>query len=187
MPTVKMIGHEYAFPIADILRLFYGECTRAGSSALSAGYDSEMIIYSKLSGDFVSTWIEGKGDRFRYMENKEKFPVKREVKRQLYLLLSSLLDRTYPWGSLTGIRPTVVAREVKSAKELSEKYFVREDKALLAMETALYEDRILSLLLLTCFADILECRFAGAVVPTVPLSHRTLPHSSICLSHMQRL
>ena len=143
MPTVKMIGHEYAFPIADILRLFYGECTRAGSSALSAGYDSEMIIYSKLSGDLVSTWIEGKGDRFWYMENKEKFPVKREVKRQLYLLLSSLLDRTYPWGSLTGIRPTVVAREVKSAKELSEKYFVREDKALLAMETALYEDRIL--------------------------------------------
>ena len=143
MPIVKMIGHEYAFPIADVLRLFYGECSRAGSSALSAGYDSETIIYSTLSGDLISTWIEGNEDRLYCTDNKERLSAKREVKRQLYLLLSNLLDHKYPWGSLTGIRPTVVAREVKSAKELSEKYFVREDKALLAMETAAYEDRIL--------------------------------------------
>ncbi|MEI8200293.1 MAG: coproporphyrinogen dehydrogenase HemZ [Eubacteriales bacterium] len=143
MPVVKMIGHDYAFPIADVLRLFFGECSRDGSSELSAGSDSDTIIYSKLSGDLVSTWIEGNEDRLCCTANKDKLPVKREVKRQLYLLLSNLLDRKYPWGSLTGIRPTVVAREVKSARELSDKYFVREDKALLAMETAAYEDRIL--------------------------------------------
>ena len=156
MPIVKMIGHEYAFPIADVLRLFYGECSRVGSSALSAGYDSETIIYSKLSGDLVSTWIEGNEDRLCCTDDKEKLASKREVKRQLYLLLSNLLDRKYPWGSLTGIRPTVVAREVISAKELSEKYFVRADKAALAMETAAYEDKVLQ-----SVSDDLFCGYIG--------------------------
>src|SRR5659263_33979 len=143
MPIVKIIGHEYIFPIIDVLRLFYGGCTKIGCNTLSAGRDSETIIYSKYSDDLVSTWIDGNEGSLHCQDNAGKLPVKREVKRQLYLILSNLLDFKYPWGSLTGIRPTVVAREVISAKELSEKYFVRADKAALAMETAAYEDKVL--------------------------------------------
>jgi oxygen-independent coproporphyrinogen III oxidase len=143
MPIVKTIGHEYIYPITDVLRLFYGECTQIDCNTLLAGGDSETIIYSKLYGDLVSTWIDGSEGSLYCQDIAGKLPVKREVKRQLYLVLSNLLDCKYPWGSLTGIRPTVVAREVISAKELSEKYFVREDKAALAMETAAYEDKVL--------------------------------------------
>lgn len=143
MPIVNMIGHEFTFPLADVLRLFYGECSRISINQLSAGDDLGTIIYSRLSGGLVSTWIEGNTETLYCQDSAGKLPVKREVKRQLYHLLSNLLGCKYPWGSLTGIRPTVVAREVKSAKELMEKYFVREDKAALAMETAAYEDRVL--------------------------------------------
>ena len=143
MPIVTMLGHEYTFPLTDVLRLFYGECSRIGINQLSAGDDLGTIIYSRLSGDLVSTWIEGNEASLYCQDSSGKMTVKRELKRQLYLLLSDILACKYPWGSLTGIRPTVVAREVKSAKELTEKYFVREDKAALAMETAAYEDHVL--------------------------------------------
>lgn len=143
MPKVKLIGHNFVFPVSDVLRLFYGECKSIDSGVLSAGDDTETTIISSLSGNTVATWIEGSSERFCITDEGDGIPPKREVKRQLYYLLSKMLGHSFPWGSLTGIRPTVVAREVKSAQELSDKYFVREDKALLAMATAAAEDRIL--------------------------------------------
>lgn len=143
MPIINMNGHDFTYPLADVLRLFYGECSRIAINQISSGDDLGTIINSRLADGLVSTWIEGNAESLYCQESAGKLPVKREVKRQLYLLLSNLLDCKYPWGSLTGIRPTVVAREVESAKELSEKYFVREDKASLAMETAAYEDLVL--------------------------------------------
>lgn len=143
MPAVKMIGHDYAFPISDVLRLFYGECTKIDDDCLIAGTDHEITFFSSLSGNTVSTWIDGDEESRCLPDISDNLPPKREIKRQLYLLLSLLTGRSYPWGSLTGIRPTVVAREVKNAEELTQKYFVRPDKAALAMETAAYEDKIL--------------------------------------------
>lgn len=143
MPTVKLIGHDYEFPVSDVLRLFYGSCRRIGINELSAGEADHITIISCLSEGLVTTWIEEEDKSLYRSPAADTVMPKREVKRQLYYLLSKLLNHSFPWGSLTGIRPTVVAREVHSAQELSEKYFVREDKAVLAMETADNEDRIL--------------------------------------------
>jgi oxygen-independent coproporphyrinogen-3 oxidase len=144
MPIIRLIGHDFAFPVQDVMRLFFGECRPVDKNTFSSGIDSETVIISSLSGDVVTTWIEGNETNRCYTDTDAQLPPKREVKRQLYFLLSTILDQTFPWGSLTGIRPTVVAREVKSAKALSDIYYVREDKALLAMETADYEDKVLS-------------------------------------------
>ncbi len=63
---------------------------------------------------------------------------KRMVKNQLYSILSKLLNQTLPWGSLTGIRPTKLARdlidygEMKDylvAEILEREYFVSSKKA----------------------------------------------------------
>lgn len=143
MPTVMLIGHDYEFPVSDVLRLFYGDCRRVGSNELSAGEDDHITIISCLSEGLVTTWIEDEEESRYPSRNSDTLTPKREVKRQLYYLLSKILNHRFPWGSLTGIRPTVVAREVHSAEELSEKYFVREDKASLAIETAFNEDRVL--------------------------------------------
>lgn len=75
---------------------------------------------------------------------------KREVKRQLYYLLSELTDMKFPWGSLTGIRPTYVARQlidqhgIDAARRLLEDfYFVSPEKADLALVTAENEDHLM--------------------------------------------
>jgi len=156
MPVVKLIGHNFVFPVSDIMRMFYGESRCTEENTISAGEDLDTTIYSTLSDGVVMTWIEGSKDSTCPDISTYLLPPKREVKRQLYQILSKLSDRTYPWGSLTGIRPTVVAREVGSAQEYSGKYFVRADKALLAIETAACEDRILE----TASPDLL-CGYIG--------------------------
>ncbi len=63
---------------------------------------------------------------------------KRMVKNQLYKILSENLNKTLPWGSLTGVRPTKLARdlidygEMKDylvAEMLKRDYFVSPQKA----------------------------------------------------------
>ncbi len=143
MPIVQLEGHDYEFPAADVLRMFYGHSTTISSGRLRAGQDDEVIIHSSLSDSGVRTWIEGKPEQILPGEFRSDIPPNREVKRQLYLLLSRYLGISFPWGSLTGIRPTVVAREENSAEALESKYFVRPDKAALAFETAIREDLVL--------------------------------------------
>lgn len=59
--------------------------------------------------------------------------VRRAVKRTLYRTLRDLTGRSYPWGSLTGIRPSLVAAwPGMTPGRLVEEYGVREDKARLA-------------------------------------------------------
>lgn len=53
-------------------------------------------------------------------ELKEKSVRKRKVKVFLYDILSAHLGKTLPWGSLTGIRPTKLARDMIESGEIKE-------------------------------------------------------------------
>ncbi len=53
-------------------------------------------------------------------ELKEKSIKKRKLKVFLYDMLSQLLGLTLPWGSLTGIRPTKLARDMIESGEIKE-------------------------------------------------------------------
>ena len=50
---------------------------------------------------------------------------KRMVKNQLYKILSENLNKTLPWGSLTGVRPTKLARDLIDYGEMKD-YLVAE-------------------------------------------------------------
>jgi oxygen-independent coproporphyrinogen-3 oxidase len=144
MPIVRMEGHDYSFPVSDVLRLFYGACWPVGSHEIRASYDPNIVIHSCLTDGIVSTWMDGQ-DALRCEPDKDaNISPKREVKRQLYRVLSLYLNFNFPWGSLTGIRPTLVAREAASREELVDRYFLRHDKAQLAFDTARAEDSILA-------------------------------------------
>lgn len=63
---------------------------------------------------------------------------KRITKNQFYSILSKELNKTLPWGSLTGVRPTKLARDLIEYGEMKEylvaellqrDYFVSKDKA----------------------------------------------------------
>lgn len=143
MLKVKVIGHTNFYGLTDVLRLFWGgisENREVGVITCQEGPD--MVIISEVVGDEVLTYAEGAEPVTGVLEGK--LPVNREVKRSLYLFLCELTGKKFPWGSLTGIRPTLVAQEENyNSKALSSKYCVREDKAELACSTAKRESEIL--------------------------------------------
>lgn len=150
MIRVIVSGHNGFYGLSDVLRLFYGRA----SENREEGYivcedDKDLIIRSEANDQGVSTYIDGEKDKWNQLIsatfNGVQLEVKREIKRQLYYLLTQVENKTFPWGALTGIRPTLVANEVKSKDRLVSDYLVRSDKASLCIETANKENEILGL------------------------------------------
>ena len=133
MTVVQLIGHSLTYPICDVLRLFYGPDIQIEGDLIRAG-PGDQLITSEID-----------------LSLPEKLQ-RREIKRQLYRQLSELTGYQFPWGSLTGIRPTQVAaealrdcRSIGEAREmLISHYFVSPDKADLALQTALAEESLLN-------------------------------------------
>ena len=160
MIKVYLDGHRYNYPICDVLQLFFGAssydevenvCTAPMMKYPKGGTGSavaeeratrntdEVIFHSRIRETHVRTECENNPALVREsITEPEK--VKREIKRQLYFLLATFCEREYPWGSLTGIRPTQVAAETMNPEHLTEFYGVRPQMAALAVETAQAEE-----------------------------------------------
>lgn len=152
MLKVNVIGHDYYYGLTDIIRLFWNGISekKEDNSIICTECEENITIFSKVSDNkIVTTWVEfldfpDKNINYNDISNLPSLDVKRELKRQLYILLSHIMDKKYPWGCLTGIRPTIIAGETLNPQEMSELYLVREDKAKLAFEVKENEDKILS-------------------------------------------
>lgn len=144
MIHVVLIGHSFHFPVSDVLRLFFGQTGQISDAEITAPYPEELSVLSILTPEGKVETREKSGRYCAIPSAAYLLPPNREVKRQLYQLLSELTGRTYPWGSLTGIRPTLIARESPDISGMVEIYGVRPDKAELAFGTAKAEDMILS-------------------------------------------
>ncbi|MCQ2516495.1 MAG: coproporphyrinogen dehydrogenase HemZ [Saccharofermentans sp.] len=122
MLKVELINHDNYYGLVDVVRLFYGPCVENREEGyITCEYAPDLIIQSIAK------------------ENSD-LPSNRQVKRDLFATLTTLTNTSFPWGCLTGIRPTIVAREEGyDYKSLMEKYFVREDKAKLACDTGKLE------------------------------------------------
>ena len=90
-------------------------------------YDISVMEY-ELNGQIKAT-TEYKGEIGEYSEPMEAFDriskkrLKKHVaKLSVYRSIKKALNIELPWGSLTGIRPTKLLREVKSIEVLKEKY-----------------------------------------------------------------
>ncbi len=162
---VRLDGHALAGPVADVLRLF----ARRPGAVRTASDGREVIGMSEQedseSSEFCSEirrdgdgWTvrttdasagRSRSERFAGSSAQESPPVavRRAVKRQLFILLSDRTGIRPPWGSLTGIRPTLLAEEAlakgldarAAAEELADLYGVRPEKAALAVRVALAE------------------------------------------------
>lgn len=170
MPIVEMKHTVEAAGLAEVLKLFFGPVI-VQDNRLSAGSDNRLLISRVVSvtegndrigaetepdsGDkqtchsLVSTSCTGQ------LEMRACVPmnrVRRELKRQLYCQLELLTGLHFPWGSLTGVRPTQIALEAfrnngndsaAAAKILRDYWRVSAQKASLAIETALAEQRLI--------------------------------------------
>lgn len=105
---------------------------------------------TEIDGAIINEFIvSGQQHIFQYSLDTALSPLakkslrKRQVKVNLYDILSKVLGKTLPWGSLTGIRPTKFARdmiengaakEITIAETLERDYRVRKDKARLTAQ-----------------------------------------------------
>lgn len=145
MINIKIYGHNNYYGVADVLRLYSDEVKedKEGGQVIGVS-DLDVTIISEVIDDVVYTYVDGT-PRNAPTNHLEQIDTRRDVKRSLYLLLNNVTGKDMPWGCLTGIRPTLVAKEENfSAQSLENKYMVREDKAKHAAVTATNEERILS-------------------------------------------
>ena len=155
MPTVQLHGHAHTYPVSDILRLFFGLPTGPDDQGRLCVGDPDPLIISSLApaGDSVvriTSSVPSRPD-CAFAASVAEPMARREIKRQLYQLLSAWTGLSFPWGSLTGIRPTLVAAEclartavpADARRELTDFWFVSPEKADLALETARAEQALL--------------------------------------------
>ncbi len=139
MPRVIIRNHKYNFQISDVLKLYYGNSI-IEDSIIRTKNDDGIIVTSSILDGIISTEWEIEGRQYSICRNLTDANPKREVKRQLYFALQSLTGISFPWGSLTGIRPTLIAKECNFDKSiLTGFYFVSETKAEIAVTTARQE------------------------------------------------
>lgn len=147
MLEIILKGHDNYYGIADVVRSFYIHPVEDKDHGRVFCEDAPdvRLISSIADGRTLCYSSDGKID-IVLEPVTEPFAPGREVKRSVYLALSQIADRKMPWGCLTGIRPTLVAGEEDDWNALASKYFVREDKARLAIETYHREQEILDMI-----------------------------------------
>lgn len=125
----------------DLVNLFYEEEDCSFSLRHEADIDGEQVVSHLFVDDkeFVNTYTVKVNT-----ELLRKSLIKRHFKNHLYEVLSKISQKTLPWGSLTGVRPTKFARdlvergEIKShliSETLTRDYHVSSAKAKLVTQT----------------------------------------------------
>ena len=141
------------------IQIPYGENVRI-ESLISDGTSSDLVVATtkfKEDAHDKTRWVAR--DSIALDIPRDEW--RREAKRQLYVILSRETGISFPWGALTGVRPTQIAcQEIERAtwnnqglqSEWYGKVFDRmthywklsEQKTKLVIETALAEQRILA-------------------------------------------
>ncbi len=111
--------------------------------------DNNLSYDISISGIFNKSLHNDKILTKQQLEKEDKY-VKRFLKISLYDMLSQLTQKTMPWGSLTGIRPTKLFYELKkelgssilAKNELINTFRVSPQKAEVVMEVTRNQSRI---------------------------------------------
>lgn len=123
-------------------------------SSLSESVDREAL-QGKIPHTPVrvtTSWSQSRENQKRIEKEAPATSIRRELKRQLYACFQEITGIQWPWGSLTGIRPTQVAWECfnqqdgdrkRALEELKSTWFVSSEKSVKALRTAQKEQEIL--------------------------------------------
>ncbi len=179
--SLKLINLEEYAIAAEIIRLFFGLCEfneeelsfplneeqkLKASAGLSILIKSNLFVAGKSLNElrfkqqFEEDELEDKIEieislvanrNFSQIFISNLVDLRRNLKREIYLLLSAWTSLKFPWGSLTGIRPTLFyerfvrgAGEEKELQILVDDWGLSEDKARLTLEVSEREETIIS-------------------------------------------
>lgn len=163
MMQVFAQGHDNLAGLRALLELFAGPskpCTGVADGVRLSGFaaadGADLVFISELGEAGLSLYLADTDGasltKARLLERVKPAPdLKRQIKRQFYRGLSDLTGIVWPWGSLTGIRPTYIAAELLAAHSpaesltiLRDDYRLKEEKAELALVTAQKEEALLA-------------------------------------------
>ncbi len=139
MTQLLLAGHRERHGLEELLRLFLGTATSPWPIRSSLVQEpGQSRVRTELAGRVIERQVDS---HF----------AKREIKRQLYQLLADQTGHKFPWGSLTGVRPTFIAAELLQLnpqpdwvkQQLILLYQLDPAKASLAVKTAQAEMKIL--------------------------------------------
>lgn len=163
---VRVVQHTHRDVLREIGRLFFGAIALVDDPAIAfvvehagdlpglAAHSSSVFLDSELrNGEALTSFNDGDAILWQTREPSHPSDERRILKRQLYAALSAATGISFPWGSLTGVRPTQMAdHEVTlaagdralAASRLVSTWHVSPEKAALAVEVNAAEQTILA-------------------------------------------
>lgn len=211
MVSLYINNKYYENDIAEMIRAYLGftELQPVDSFDGQAGYALEVLLYpeGKFRVDVRGKTRDGRAASYSWpiREESDALLRKREERRAAKIAVFRCMralepEIVLPWGSLTGIRPTKLLRELEEAmgeqqalRIFLEEFDVRQDKALLAqrivevqrplLESAKERDIDVYIGIPYCKSRCLYCSFASEVVDKngVPEQYLHALHKDIAL------
>ncbi len=174
MPILILQEPRLIYAASDIFRLFFGS-VRLHHLGISAGLEEpiwqvDLPPVAQFGAPWQPTFFAGAQGQYRtgfdaacqalLDENTDWLKqIRRQFKIHLYDWCVQQTGKSFPWGSLTGIRPTLIAEELwpsdvakqmdaywlgETAKRMHNTYRVSLDKADLAVRTMLEEQWLMA-------------------------------------------
>ena len=116
MIIVTLNEDRYAYDIHSLVKAFYPEqeikvfVKGTKEERSDAGLPAFFVEFDETS---ICAGIEDGGTKTVNLKTPEdRGTVKNDLKQLLYALLSEETKKTLPWGTLTGIRPTKIAKQL---------------------------------------------------------------------------
>ncbi len=150
--NIYLTGHNETYAVRDILRLFLPDEPIEFAAAPPEGGDYALVSHTETDGRHVfSASVSYQGRMGVCRESQSAFD-KTCLKRCLLRAFMQIFPVTPPWGALTGIRPTKIARALLEAghtkgsaeKLLKSQYLLNDKKAALTVQTAMRERDVIS-------------------------------------------
>lgn len=162
MLAVRLNKPQFEYDIHSIVKAFYP------AETVKVFEEGTKDFESDADNPSIAIWFDERAIRVKLsgteheavLSRPEERPVvKNELKQLLYRVLSAHTGKVLPWGTLTGIRPTKIAMqfleenapgtqkpmtEADILSYMQETYYCSEEKALLAIDIAKREKRILA-------------------------------------------
>ena len=156
MICVRVNDESYSYDIHSLIKAFYPEedikITPMDTDKNSDSDMPEFLVCANKNN--ISIDLEGRSIRNIPTDNslyEDRAAYKSELKRQIYLALSEHTGKELPWGTLTGIRPTKLAKTCldngmnsnDAINHMKEFYLCSDEKACLATEIAIREKKVI--------------------------------------------
>ena len=156
MICVRVNDESYSYDIHSLIKAFYPEeDIKVEPFDTDKNSDSNMPEFLVCANkNNISIDLEGRSVSNIPIEDslyEDRAAYKSELKKQLYLALSKHTGKELPWGTLTGIRPTKLAKTcldngmntADTIRHMKEFYLCSDEKANLATEIAIREKKVI--------------------------------------------